>query len=65
MFVLWILMVMGSAAIILALALLINCFGDEQPKVQVGPVNGINAAREEPHLKSNMAGGNESKRASV
>ena len=65
MFLLWMLVVVGSAAVILVLALVINCVVNEQSRVQVSPVNGVKAAPEEPNPKGSMASGDESKRASA
>ena len=65
MFVLWMLIVVGCAAIILVLALVVDSVIDEQPRVQVGPVNGASAALEGSNLTGGMANGNRSKRANA
>jgi hypothetical protein len=61
MFVLWMLLVVGSTTIILVLALVINSVIDESSRVQVSPVNEVRIAPEE----SNLTEGSESKRVNA
>jgi hypothetical protein len=65
MFVLWMLIVLGSAAIILVLALVIDSVIKENPRVQVGLTNEGSAAPEGTNLAGGMADGTGTKRASA
>jgi hypothetical protein len=65
MFVLWMLIVLGSAAIILVLALVIDSVISEQPRVQVSLTNEGSAAPEGTNQAGSLADGNGTKRASA
>jgi hypothetical protein len=65
MFVLWMLIVVGSAAIILVLALVVDSVIAEKPRVQVSLSNDGNAAPEGTNLAGSMADDKGTKRASA